>query len=101
MSGPHPDESIVVEGTFLYDGEVECDVCIAYSPIRYGSGDYEDPPEIADDLAHDTYYVWYGSTIERGVFSAGGGGFPSIAEAKASVEAAPGIGHTVRWKARL
>jgi len=91
-------ETLVKEGTYLYDGAVECDVCIVHSPIRYGSGDHEDSPEIAGDMECDTYYVRYGSTTDRGVFNAGGGWYSSIAEAIASVEAAPGIGATARWK---
>lgn len=67
-----PNETLVMEGTFLYDGIVECDVCVARSPIRYGSGDYEDPPEIYNDLERDTFYVYYGSTTERGRYTAGG-----------------------------
>jgi len=35
--------------------------------------------------------------IERGAFKSGGGGFPSIVEAVASVAAAPGVGATVKW----
>ncbi len=86
-----------MQGTYLYDGTVECDVRIVRSPIRYGTGDYEDPPEIETDVEADTFYVWYGSTTARGVYSSGGGGYASIAEAIASVETAPGIGSTVRW----
>ena len=98
MSSPRAGETVVMEGTYIYDGVVECDVCIVNSPIRYGSGDYEDPPEIAKDLECDTYYVWYGSSTARGTFKSGGGGYPSIAKAMTVVEEAPGIGSTVRWK---
>ncbi|MBA4015699.1 MAG: hypothetical protein C0483_00780 [Pirellula sp.] len=93
-----PNQRIVAEGTFRYDGTVECDIRIVYGPIRLGTGDDEVPPEIGDEVACDTYYVWYGSTIERGRFNAGGGAYPSLAEAKAAAEQAPGIGTTVRWK---
>lgn len=93
-----PNETLVMEGTFLYDGFIECDVCIVRSPIRYGSGDYEDPPEIYNDLERDTFYVYYGSTTERGRYTAGGGGYPSLEEAMAGAESAPGIGGSVTWK---
>jgi hypothetical protein len=89
---------VVATGTFLYDGIVECDLRIVFSPIRYGSHDYEDEPEIADDIVTDTYYIEYGSTTQRGVFNAGGGGYPSLAEARAVAEKAPGFGPTVRWQ---
>jgi hypothetical protein len=97
MWGDQPGDRIVKTGTCLYDGQVECDLKIVYSPIRYGTGDYEDPPEIENDQEVDTYYLWYGSTIERNQFSAGGGGFSSLPEAMAAAERAPGIGSTVRW----
>lgn len=90
-------EKIVATGTFLYDGVVECDLRIAFSATRYGTGDHEDEPEIANDVVTDTYYLEYGSTTQRGVFKVGGGGYPSLTAARAAAEAAPGIGPTVRW----
>ena len=95
-----PNESLIQEGTFLYDGTVECDVRgrVVHSPVRYGSGDHEDSPDIQNDLTQDTYYVWYGSTTERGVYVAGGGHDASLREAVQAVEGAHGIGTTVRWK---
>ncbi|MES2489757.1 MAG: hypothetical protein V4607_08185 [Pseudomonadota bacterium] len=92
-----PGERIVKKGTYLYDGSIECDICIVYSPIRYGSGDYGDPPEWGEDQEIDTYYLYFGATTERGRFAAGSGGTPSLTEAMAAAEAAPGVGKTVRW----
>lgn len=91
-------ENVVARGTFLYDDTVECDICIVYSPTRYGSGDYEDPPEISDDIEVDTYYLWFGSTTERNRFNAGGGKFSTLQEAKKDAECRPGFGATVKWK---
>ena len=96
MSSLNPDEKVVATGTFLYAG-TECDLRIVLSPLRYGSGDYEDEPELANDSLTDTYYVQYGSVAERGIFNASGGGYLSLAEARSAAEAAPGIGITVRW----
>jgi hypothetical protein len=90
-------ENIVKSGTFLYDGTVLCDVCIAYSPIRCGTGDYEDEPDVANDLEIDSYYVWFGSTTERGQFNAGGGAYSSLEGAIASVETDPNFGSSVMW----
>ncbi len=90
-------DSVVKRGTFLYGGTVECDVCVVLSPVRHGSGDDQDPPEIANDIKVDTYYLYFGSTTERKHFNAGGGGFPSLGEAMAAAERAPGIGTTIRW----
>ena len=92
------NEIPVRQGTFLYDGRIECDVRVVRSAGRYGTGDHHDEPEVGEDQPLDTYYVWYGSTIERGVFNSGGGAYASEAEAVAAVEAAIGIGRTVRWK---
>ena len=36
-------------GTFLYNGTIECELCIVLSPIRYGTGDCDDPPHVAND----------------------------------------------------
>lgn len=90
-------ESVVQAGTFLYDGEVVCDLRIVLSPVRFGTGDHEDPPEISDDAVQDTFYIQYGSTTARGIFNAGGGGFSTLSAAVAHVEAMPGFGQTVRW----
>ena len=90
--------NIVATGTYLYDHTVECDICIVYSPVRYGSGDHEDPPEWENDIEVDTYYLWFGSTTERNRFNANGGGFPTLQEAMKNAESRPGFGGSVRWK---
>lgn len=92
-----PDEEVAKTGTFLYDGSIACDIRIVRSPICYGSGDYEDPPKIADDQLHETFYVQYGSTTERGIYTAGGGGYATLFDAMAAAERAPGFGKTIRW----
>lgn len=101
MQSLHTDETVVLEGTYLYGGSHECDIRIVRSPVRFGTGDHEDPPEWADDFEEETFYLWYGSTTERGVFNAGGGGFPSLEQAMAAASSAPGIGHTVRWREQV
>jgi hypothetical protein len=90
--------TVVKQGTFLYDAHIICDVRIVLAPLRYGTGDYEDSVEVRNDVGSSTFYVEYGSTTDRGTFNSGGGGFASIAEAVASVEATPGIGETVKWE---
>jgi len=69
---------IIRRGTWLYAGEVECDVQIVLCPIYYGSGDLDDPPKFAEDILEPTYYVEFGSTTERGVFVAGGGAYSTL-----------------------
>ena len=95
-SRAHQDH-VVLTGTYQWSGVAECDVKVVLSPVRYGTGDYDDPPDVAEDAEIPTYYLWWGSTTERGVFNAGGGAFASLEEAVAHAEAAPGVGHTVKW----
>lgn len=90
-------QNIVKTGTFLYDGSAVCDVCIVQSPVRFGTGDNEDSPDVRDDAGIDTYYVFFGSPTERGRYNAGGGGYSSLAEAIANVEQRPGFGQSVKW----
>ena len=86
VRGVYDAERVVRSGTWLYDGEAVNDVRIVYSRICFGSGGDDDSPEMMNDIERDTYYVEYGSLIERGVFNAGGGGFPSLDEAMRHAE---------------
>jgi hypothetical protein len=87
---------VVKEGVWLYDGTVACGVTIAKHHVWYGTGDYEDPPEICDDREVECYYIWYESLVEPGRFSTGGGVFSTLAEAMECVER--WTNGTVRWK---
>lgn len=97
MSQLQPGQRVVAEGTFLYDGLVECDIRIVFGPICYGGGDFDEDLQIECDVVRDTYYVDFGSTTERGVFKSSGGGYSSLQEAMTQTEARPGFGHTVKW----
>ena len=90
-------EVVVKRGTFLYDGTVTCNLRIVRRRVRPGSGDWDDPPELANDKEGEYFYVQFGSTTDRGRFNASGGGGATIDEAIAVAESAPGIGKTVRW----
>lgn len=90
-------ENVVKTGTFLYDDTILCDVRIVYSTFLPGSGDWEDPPELADDQVGEFFYVQWGSTTMRGVFNGGSGGGNSIQEAVAAAESMPGVGRTIVW----
>ncbi|RUR69095.1 hypothetical protein EJP67_18730 [Variovorax guangxiensis] len=89
-------QEIVKEGIFLYDGEIECDIRIVRSPVRFGTGDHEDEPHVRDDVEQVVFYVLYGSTTERGVFRSGSGAYESLHEAMTQLAAAA-IGPTLRW----
>lgn len=90
-------EVIVKSGTFLYDGTVTCDLRIVRSQLLPGSGDWGDPPELADDKEDEFFYVQFGSTMERGHFNASGRGGATLKEAISVAESASGIGTTVQW----
>jgi hypothetical protein len=47
----------VKRGIWLYAGSVACEVRIVRWDTLYESGDYEDPPEIADDRSLECYYL--------------------------------------------
>ncbi|MDP9602381.1 hypothetical protein ABL840_09350 [Variovorax sp. NFACC27] len=91
-----PGQEIVKAGVFLYDGEIECDIRIIRSPVRFGTGDREDEPHVRDDVEQVIFYVQYGSTTERGVFPSGSGAYESLQEAMTQL-AAMAIGPTLRW----
>ncbi len=82
------DAEIIRTGVFLYDDSVSCDLKIIRHNMRYGSGDAEDEPEIADDVEGEFYYIGYGSTVERGKFTGWSGAFSSIEEAVTAAEVA-------------
>jgi hypothetical protein len=50
---------IMKVGEWLYDGMVPCEVVITREDIFPGSGDYEDPPEIANDRNIQCVQIWY------------------------------------------
>ena len=77
---------VVKTGICIYSGNVTYQVRIVKWHILYGTGDYEDPPEIADDREIECYYVWYENLINKGVYNRGGGSFLSVAEAIFAVE---------------
>jgi hypothetical protein len=98
MSSLLPGQSVVAEGTYLYDNTVECRLRIIYSPMQFGTGDSDDDLEIANDVVRDAFYIEYESTTDQERFNAGGGSCASLEEAKAKAESTPGIGHTIRWR---
>ncbi len=82
-------------GIWLYDGHVECRVEIWRRDERPGTGDYEDPPELADDQPGEWYEVQYEPAGGGRMGQAGGGYYPTLA---AAVDAVLAATHgTVRW----
>ena len=81
---PHGD--IVKRGVWLYDGSVPVAIRIVRGDTYFGSGDYEDPPEIQDDREVETFVVWYESAGEPGRFCNGSAQFFSLCDAVEWVE---------------
>lgn len=85
---------ILKQGTWLYDGEVICDLRIVRHDWYYASGDYEDPPEVREDRQVEFYYLEFAPPLKRGEFQ-GGGCYESIAEALR--DSARLTNGTVKW----
>ena len=98
MDRPSYSEHVVKQGVFLYAGSITCDIRIVLSPMRLGSGDPDDLPDVCSDIEAPTFYVQFGSTTERGVYTAGSQGHSTIDEALLAVANTPGVGSTVRWE---
>ena len=90
------DGELVLEGSWLYAGTTRCRIAIIRRGTRYGSGDYQDPPEIAADRQVETFEILYTAAGDPDRFTAGGGQYPSLEAARAGAEAA--CGPSVRWK---
>lgn len=77
------DESkIVARGEWKYGGITPCLILIKEETALPGSGDYEDPLEIAEDREVQCFSVWYENTSSKGSFNSGGGYFLTLEEAK-------------------
>ncbi len=87
--------SPVVEGTWLYAGSIPSRIVIVRRDIRYGTGDYEDPPEVAEDQEVETFEVLYASPTDPTHLAAGGGQYFTVEAASAAAEAVCGV--TVQW----
>lgn len=72
---------IMQEGIWLYNDCIECKVRIIKWHTLYGTGDYEDTPDIENDKEIECYYVLQESIHEKGKFPTYRGGFLSIQEA--------------------
>lgn len=49
----------VRSGYWLYDGTVRLPVRIVQSQLRYGTGDYEDEPQVREDVVGKCFYLVY------------------------------------------
>jgi hypothetical protein len=90
------DGQIVLEGTWLYAGTTRSRIVILRRDTWYGTGDREDPPEVADDREIETFEVRYDAAGDTGRFAAGGGQYLTLDAARARAEAA--CGSSVVWE---
>ena len=74
----------VLRGQWLYAGEVSRQIVVLREELLPGSGDYEDPPDIADDRLVTCYAVWF--ETDPGVFTTGAGSYEALSEAITQVE---------------
>ena len=92
---PDPARTLAV-GTWLYDGSVRCEILLQAESFWPALEDPEDNPE-ATDRDEPCVSVWYGNPAGDHAFSAGGGYYHDIEEAKAAVEAT--VTGPVEWTA--
>jgi len=73
-------------GVWLYDGAVQTDVRIVSLAMTYGSGDYQDPPEVQEDQDIPSFAIEWGSPGEPGIFRSREINFPTLEAAILHVE---------------
>lgn len=86
------DLPVVREAVWLYDGSVPVRVKVLKSPETFGTGDYEDPPDVAENAPIECFFVVYESAGSPGAFNNGITNIATLEEAVAVVEARfPGV----------
>ena len=86
------NEIVVLSGSWIYGDEVAEGVHIIKSNFRPGSGDYEDPPEIANDAFGVFFGLRFGKYANE--HSGEGGAYTTIDEA---MEHAKSVCPSLRW----
>jgi hypothetical protein len=76
----------VKSGTWLYAGTIPCEIRIVRHHVLYGSADYEDPPEIAEDREVECFYILYATPAGSPKW-VGGGAELTLQNAMARIEA--------------
>ena len=90
------EESIILKkGIWRYDNIKECDVWVYKSNVIYGSGDYEDEPDIRDNKWVECYNYCVGSTAGKSESCPHGGCYMTLQETINQVEIL--LGNKLRW----
>ena len=82
-------------GTWRYADAIACEVRIVRHHTLYGSGDLDDPPEVANDRDIECFYVIYGTPVGEPRW-AGGGVALTLAEAASMAEQQ--LGTSLVWR---
>jgi hypothetical protein len=77
---------VIMKGSWIYAERLICNVKIIKWHVLYGSGDYEDPPEMRDDYEVECFYVIFESMVEQGNYNSVRGGFLTISDAITDTE---------------
>ncbi len=88
------DPAIARSGRWLYAGSVPCAVQIVQRSLRPGTGDWEDPPEVANDVEGKFFELEYHTMV--GTLPWVGGGYFETME-QASRKAEKLLGPTLEW----
>ena len=92
------DFAVVKEGTWLYDGQIATGVRIVSCSVQWGSGDWEDPPEIRDDLEVAGFDVqWASPTSPADYPNSASACFATLDEALEYVEGVAWAKDTLKW----
>jgi hypothetical protein len=75
------NRKVVMKGNWIYGESVTNNLQIVRSDVLYGSGDYEDPPEIRNDKEIECYYIEFLSSTHKDKVDSVRGGFLTLAEA--------------------
>ena len=89
------DGQVLREGTWLYADEVVCDIRIVKHDWRYGTADYEDPPDVREDVQGEFFYLQFGSPVKRGEYPSRGS--CHLSQEEAEREASEATHGTVKW----
>jgi hypothetical protein len=95
MANGGPSGSVLKRGQWLYGGSVKCAVRISRRDSWPGTGDYEDPADVAADRAVECYEVEFHTPVGEPAW-VGGGLYPSVKEAEDSAHKL--LGESLQWE---
>lgn len=92
------DFIVVREGTWMYDGHIPTGVRIVSCSIRYGSSDWQDPPDQHEDQSVPGFDVqWASPTKPHDYGNYASAVFPTLSDAVTHVERALWAAATLKW----